>query len=111
MATLYISVLGYIFKSEETSIIGAVSIACILLFFSNTLIPIESMPSYLANLAAYNPYLIAGNLLKKIFLFNSSLAGVSAELFILLSFAAAFVILIAGVVTTRDFSYWFNKKH
>jgi len=102
--------LGYVFKSEETSIIGAVSVACILMFFSNTIIPVESMPSYLASIAMYNPYLIAGNLIKKLFLFNASLSSVTAEIYVLLSFAAAFVILIWGVISTKDFSYMLKKR-
>src|SRR3989344_2567869 len=38
-------VLGYIFNNQETSTLGAMFVSSILLFFSNTILPLESLPS------------------------------------------------------------------
>lgn len=68
--------IGYIFKSEETSTLGAISIGSILLFFSNTILPIESLPETLRKFIDFNPFMLAESVLKKLMLFNTELIAV-----------------------------------
>ncbi len=65
--------IGYSFRSEETSILAAIGVASLLMFFSNTIFPVEAISASLKNIAVYNPLVITDSLLKKMILFDSSL--------------------------------------
>ena len=95
--------IGYLFNSEETAIIASISIASFLLFFSNTILPIETIPDSLKNLALFNPFVIADTLLKKMILFQASLPEVLNFIYMLASYLAIFFVLafIAREATKR----------
>ena len=65
-------VVGYLFRSEETAILGGISVGFVLIFVSNLIIPVESMPLFISKLAALNPFVIVSELLRKALLFDSS---------------------------------------
>jgi len=88
-------VIGYLFKSEETAILGGVTVGFILIFVSNLIIPIESMPLLISKLAALNPFVIVSELLRKALLFDSpALVGS----FVLLLVYAVVIGIIAVIV-------------
>jgi len=85
--------IGYIFKNEETSTLGAVAAASLMLFFSNTILPIETLPGVFRTLVDFNPFVLAEGAFKKIVLFGADFAAISLALLYLLGFVAAFFIL------------------
>ena len=85
--------LGYAFKSEETSILAAMSASSFLLFFSNTILPIETIPPSLSWIASFNPFVLSDSILKKLLLFKGSFSSVATELYVLLSYLTVFLIL------------------
>ncbi|MFH1331703.1 MAG: ABC transporter permease [archaeon] len=108
VATLFILMgmfIGFVFKSEETSTLGAISVSSLLLFFSNAILPIETLPSYISGIAKYNPFVISEGLLKRIMLFNSSLEVVSVQIYMLVCFVIIFFVLafVARELTKRRY--------
>ncbi len=85
--------LGYAFKSEETSILAAMSVSAFLLFFSNTILPIETIPPSMSWIASFNPFVVADSVLKKLLLFKGSFSSIATELYVLLSYFTVFLIL------------------
>ncbi len=85
-------IIGYLFKSEETAILGGVTVAAILIFISNLIIPIESMPLIISKLAGLNPFVIGSDLLRRALLFDSALP---VGKFILFVFYTVFIGIIA----------------
>lgn len=85
--------IGYLFKTGETSNIAAISLACILLFFSNTILPIETLPTAIRSIVNFNPFIIGEQVLKELIIFNSGLDGVTSSLFLLLGFVVVLVVL------------------
>ena len=103
-------IVGYLFSSEETATIGAISLGTILLFFSNTIIPLETISSGFKELVNYNIFVIGESILRKLILFESSLSGVKNELGILAVYILVFALLI--VIIYRASSEIYNiKKH
>ena len=101
IASLFIllgMLIGYIFKSEETSSLGAISVASILLFFSNTILPIESLPSFIKKIADYNPFVLSENALKEVVLFGISLKEIYPTLIILAGISAVLAGAVYGVM-------------
>ncbi len=63
-------ILGVLLKTEETSTLASISVASVLLFFSNTLLPLESMPAFFQTLAEYNPFVLSQDIIRESLLFQ-----------------------------------------
>ena len=87
-------IIGYVFSSEETATIGSISLGTILLFFSNTIIPLETLPTTFRQIANYNIFVIGESIIRKIILFESSLKGISKELYLLGAYILIFIVVI-----------------
>ena len=85
--------IGYVFKSGETANIGAISIAVALLFFSNTILPLETLPMGIRSIAELNPFVISESVLRKVTLFNESLADMLGSLALLFAYIVVFAAL------------------
>src|SRR3989344_1259944 len=86
--------IGYLFKSGETSNLAVITIASILLFFSNTILPLETLPLALRSIAGFNPFILGADALKEILLFNTSLNLISTEFYILLGYIVVLFVLV-----------------
>jgi len=97
--------LGYLFKSEETVVLAAMSAAFVLLFFSNTILPIETIPTSLKWIANYNPFVISEHVLKKLILFGASFWSVFYEFYMLMAYLGVFAVFafIARELTKRRY--------
>lgn len=84
-------ILGYLFSSEETTVIAAISVILLFLLFSGLLIPIETMPIWLSSIMKYNPLIIAEISLRKILIFKSAFSEIIKELVILLVYSVVFI--------------------
>ena len=96
--------IGYLFKTEETSTLASISVSSILLFFSNTILPLESLPNAFREVIKYNPFVLSESMIKKILMFNADLSMVTNSIYILASlFVVMFVIgYIAREMTKRS---------
>jgi ABC-type multidrug transport system permease subunit len=90
--------IGYLFKSDETTILASISIASLFIFFSNAIIPVELIRGNLKYLAIYNPFFITDSILKKILLFGEPLLSYYFELLIL---TGIFILLIIFTLIAR----------
>jgi len=95
--------LGYLFKTGETSNLASVTIACILLFFSNTILPIETLPTAIRNIVNFNPFIIGEKVLKELLIFNGTLESIATSLYYLLGMVVVLIILtyLARQLTKR----------
>ncbi len=75
--------IGYLFKGQETANIGAISIGALLLFFSNTILPIETLPKGIRDIVQFNPFILGEAGLKKIILFGEPLKNISFSIYVL----------------------------
>ncbi|HLC88480.1 MAG TPA: ABC transporter permease, partial [Candidatus Nanoarchaeia archaeon] len=57
---------GYIFNSEDTSVLGSISLGSLLLFFSGLILPLESISPAIRKITYYNPFVIAEKLVREI---------------------------------------------
>lgn len=110
IATVFILIgmlIGYIFNSEETSILGAIAVGGIFLIFSNTILPTESIPEALRQIAQYNPFIIAESVLKRLIIFNSPLGAVLNEIYLLVIYAVVLfaLVLIVNKLTERGYLF------
>jgi ABC-2 type transport system permease protein len=87
-------IIGYIFTSEETSTLAAISIGSIFLFLSNVILPLETMPSYVQGIAKLNPFVLGESLLRKAIIFQAKFPALLKEFFILLCYSAVLFLII-----------------
>ncbi|MEK6907378.1 MAG: ABC transporter permease [Nanoarchaeota archaeon] len=86
--------IGYMFRSGETANIASVSLGALLLFFSNTILPIETLPISLRNIVQFNPYIVGETALRKILLFNQDLNAVLPQIYILVGYMTLLLIIV-----------------
>lgn len=84
---------GYLFKSEETTIFASVLIAALLMFFSNAILPIETISTNFKSAAIFNPLVACDTALKKVMLFGLNLSSILTEIYILVGFLVVFGVL------------------
>jgi ABC-2 type transport system permease protein len=86
--------IGYIFNSEETATLAAISLGSVFLFLSDVILPLESMPDYIRDIAQFNPFVIGENLLRKAVLFQANFSVLANEFYMLLAYSAVLFIFI-----------------
>tara|TARA_Y100000310_G_scaffold339954_1_gene434249 strand:+ start:7535 stop:9061 length:1527 start_codon:yes stop_codon:yes gene_type:complete len=102
IATVFIllgMVLGNVFRSEETSTLAVISLGFVFLFFSSTILPIESLPGVIGKIATFNPFFVGERLLNQVLLFQSPLQPLLPSLYILGGYIVGLIILT--VVTKK----------
>jgi ABC-type multidrug transport system permease subunit/uncharacterized protein (UPF0335 family) len=104
--TLIGMLIAQFFKREETVMIAALIISTLLLFLSNTIIPIESMNIVLARIANYSPFVVSEFLFRHSLIFQTKLAGVSFQLEIL----CFYIIILLVLVLAKDLFASRNHK-
>ena len=104
---------GYIFSTEDTAILTAVSLGSLFLFFSGIILPLESVPSLIKQVTVYSPFVISVSLLKEILLYGSALNLFMEELLLLFGYALVLclLILIIEEFASRHFVHKFLYRH
>ncbi|HKL24155.1 MAG TPA: ABC transporter permease [Candidatus Nanoarchaeia archaeon] len=93
--------LGYLFNSQESSIIGAISISLIFFMFSSIIAPVETLPGIVSNIVYFSPFALLETKLRILLIFNSSL-NFSLYESIALSSLVAFVIFLIGIFYNKN---------
>jgi ABC-type multidrug transport system permease subunit len=101
--------IGYLFTSQEAAIMVSVAVGCVFLFVSNIILPIESMPLYIQQIALFNPYVILSELLKKVMLFGIDMAEYGRQFGMILAYIALFVSLIFIIQKLSKIRYLSHK--
>ncbi|GIU69283.1 MAG: hypothetical protein KatS3mg002_0519 [Candidatus Woesearchaeota archaeon] len=102
-------IIGYLFNSQEAVTMAAISVGSVLLFLSNLVLPLETMSVVVQQVAKYNPYVIASELLKKVTLFNQEWNLIKEDILLLMLFAAVFFFLAITVHKMSKIKY-ISKK-
>jgi len=97
-------IIGYLFSSEETAIMASIAAGSASLFLSDIIIPLESMPAVIMQLAQYNPLVIGSDLLRRAILFNATLGEIGNGILVLAGFTV--ISLVALLVV-----YYGMKRH
>ena len=96
---LFGMLIGYIFKSEETSTVAGISTIILFLLFSSILLPVETLPSIIGSITKFSPFVVAEIALRKIMIFDLSIALSISELLVL---SIYFVVLSSVVILAQS---------
>lgn len=110
--TLIGMVVGHLFESEETATLAAVSVGTIFLLLSSTILPLETMPAYVGEVAQYNPFVVSVDVLRKAILFAPPIETFLDEAKLLVSYSLV-LFLIAWVLQNnykRNYLRMVKKK-
>lgn len=84
--------LGYLFNSEETAIVGSVSLSIFMLIASSLILPIETMPKIIGSVIKFNPFVVTETALRQVLIFDLPLSSVLSEIIILVVYTLLFAI-------------------
>ncbi|MBI5391770.1 ABC transporter permease [Candidatus Woesearchaeota archaeon] len=96
IATMFVlmgMVIGYIFNSQETATLASLFLVSGSLLFSNTILPLETIPAAIKKLLIWNPFVLSESILKKIFVFGFSLQNIQVYLQNVIIYSAVFLVL------------------
>jgi ABC-type multidrug transport system permease subunit len=86
--------IAYVFKAEQTITLVTISFGSLLLFLSDIILPLESMPLFFQDLVKYNPFLISEQLLKKVILFGAEFSSLAHDIFYLAALSVIIFVII-----------------
>lgn len=108
-------IIGYFFNSEETATIAAISTSALLMFLSDLIIPIESIPRLLLKYIKYNPVYRFKTIIN---MFNNNnpkivLIALQNEFYIYLGIIVglAVITLLFAYMSRKNFFKFLHKKH
>lgn len=97
--TLWGMAVGHFFTSEETATLATVSSGSIFLFISSVIIPIESMPALVRQVASFNPFVICERLLRQALLLQPRIEVMQNDL---ITMGIYSVVLFLGILVTQN---------
>ena len=86
--------IGLIAGTEEGATIASISAGSVLLFFSNTILPLEALPLKFRQYIMYNPYVMAQDLLRKVMLFQPTFVEILKNHYITFGMVGVMLILV-----------------
>ncbi|MBN1544806.1 ABC transporter permease [Candidatus Woesearchaeota archaeon] len=104
---------GFIFRTEETVNLAAITLVAVFLLFSSAVIPLESLPSYLKEIAMFNPFVVSELALRQAVVFHFGVSKALHGLSVLAVYAAVlFAVLFLVQQAFRKLSFaHFERIH
>ena len=93
---------GHLFPSEQAHMFASLSGSSVFLFFSNTILPVESMPYLMQRIVHYNPFVIGERLLRKILIHQLDFLAVQQDLLLLVVYMIVILIGVVLVITVKE---------
>jgi len=87
-------IIGLLAKNEQSNILIGVVVSSILVFFSGTLIPVESASGFLGKLIRYNPFVIGERLLRKVLMPGIDSGAWQHDFFIVLAYFFGLILIL-----------------
>ena len=101
--------IGYLFKSRETSTLGAISFTTIFFILSDLIVPIESIPQNLLFLTNFNPFMISTHLFRQVILFSKDFTTLGSNMYLILIYLVFFFALTLISLIRFNKNYFKNK--
>jgi ABC-type multidrug transport system permease subunit len=89
--------IGYIFSTEQTAILGAISVGSLFLLISDLILPLESMPALMQGIIEKTPFVLSTNVLRQTIIFNTPIAAVQTDFIWMVLYALTLFLLIIAV--------------
>jgi ABC-2 type transport system permease protein len=98
--------IGYLLNNQQGANMASISIGAIFLFFSNIMLPLETLPPTVQKIASLSPYVLASETLRRSILFGLDFTQIIIDLAILLGYTVVVILLIVlfqKIAKTRFF--------
>ena len=109
MSTVFICIgmlIGFLFRTEETANLAAITLISVFLLFSTAVIPLESLPAYMKSVAMFNPFVISELALRQSLIFQLGFTKLLYGIGILAAYAVGiFLILIVAQDALKRLSF------
>lgn len=106
-------IIGNVFSTSEAITMSTITIGSVLLFLSNLVLPLETLSPVIANIANYNPYVIASEAIRKSMLMGIGFKGLYYSLAILGIYIAVLLILVISIkkmISSKMFEKILRRK-
>ncbi|MFT4326081.1 MAG: hypothetical protein ACMXYK_01115, partial [Candidatus Woesearchaeota archaeon] len=76
-------IIGNVFNSEQTALLGAMSLGSIFFIASDLILPIESMPEYISQVIVRTPFVLSTDILRRAMFFNEPVGSIEFQIVLL----------------------------
>jgi len=107
-------VIGYLFSSEETAVLGSISLGSLLLFISGVILPLESVSPALRDITFFNPFVIGEKMVRETLLFSTPLSSLWMDLIVLFGYALVLflvILIIESLMHQQIVNKFFHHHH
>lgn len=87
-------IVGYVFSSEQSSVLASISIGSLFLLISDLILPLESMPPLMQRIVEQTPFILSTDVLRRVVIFEATLPEVGLQTAILSGYVIAFLLCI-----------------
>jgi len=86
-------IIGHVFRSQETVVLGSITLASLFLFLSNTILPLVSMPQGLQKILMYSPFVLAESIIRKVLILDMNFLDNGISLLIILGYVIGLYVI------------------
>lgn len=97
--------IGSLFHSEHAGMMASLGLSSIFLFFSNTILPLESAPLFIQSIIQYNPFVLSEGILRKILVHELGFLTLQNDIFLLAGYIIAALVIVVVINGIRTRSY------
>ncbi|MFH1682922.1 MAG: ABC transporter permease [Candidatus Woesearchaeota archaeon] len=94
--------IGLVTRKEQSNVLLGVVISSLMIFFSNTIIPIESASGWLKGIIKVNPFVLGERLLRKVLITRLRISEIGQDLFLFLIYI---LVLVLVLILVHHFVY------
>lgn len=92
--TLLGIVIGNMFNSEHTVMLGSIGVSSLFLIVSDMILPLESMPPKFIEVMNYTPFILSTDILRKVMFFGLSLSDIGIKFYYFMGYSFGLLLLI-----------------
>jgi ABC-2 type transport system permease protein len=107
--TLIGMILGYMFSSEQTTILAAISVASSFLLVSDLILPLESIGEAMRVIISQTPFVLLTTLLRRTLIFDASLMELGRPFLVSIGYCIALFVIIWSAHKLLKFLFLFNN--
>lgn len=106
--------IGYLFSSSEGITMSTITIGSILIFFSNLILPLETLSPIIQRISLFNPYVIASEGIRKATLFGLGFSSLYRDMITLLAYCIILItltVVVKKVISSKYLEGFHHRFH
>jgi len=106
--------IGYLFSTSEGITMSTIAIGSVLIFFSNLILPLETLSPIIQKISLFNPYVVASEGIRKATLFGLGFNSLYKDMIILFAYCVILIVLtvvVKKIISSKYLEGFHHRFH